>query len=136
MSVLIKGMKMPKNCYECLVRNQGFSGDGMKCGKTGSVLSWRDGHRKRMDNCPLVPIPPHGRMIDADKQDAQIETLIERHLHGYTKSTWDFVCELRDILKRNSTIIPAELPVLHGTFAAASEQEALKRITTAKEGKT
>lgn len=55
-----------------------------------------------------VPVPPHGRLIDADKQDAQIETLIERHLHGYTKSTWDFVCELRDILKRNSTIIPAE----------------------------
>ena len=57
---------------------------------------------------PILFIPPHGRLIDADKQDAQIEALIERHLHGYTKSTWDFVCELRDILKRNRTIIPAD----------------------------
>lgn len=54
-----------------------------------------------------VPVRPHGRLGDLDKQDVQIEALIERHLHGYTKSTWDFVCELRDILKRNITIIPA-----------------------------
>ena len=54
------------------------------------------------------PVPPHGRVIDADKQDAQIEALIERHLHGYTKSTWDFVCELRGIISGAPTIIPAE----------------------------
>lgn len=30
--------------------------------------------------------------------------------------------------------IPAELPVLHGTFAATSEKEALKRIAPAEEG--
>lgn len=60
------------------------------------------------DNFNAVPVPPHGRLINADVQDDQIEALIERHLHGYTKSTWDFVCELRDILKRNRTIIPGE----------------------------
>ena len=53
-------------------------------------------------------VQPHGRLIDADAQDAQIEALIERHMHGYTKSTWDFVCELRDILKHNRTIITAD----------------------------
>lgn len=68
MSLIVKGIEMPKNCYECLVRNQGYSGDGMKCGKTGSVSSWYDGNRKRMDDCPLVPVPPHGRLIDADAE--------------------------------------------------------------------
>lgn len=55
-----------------------------------------------------IPVPPHGRLGDLDKQDVQIEALIERHLHGYTKSTWDFICELRDILKHNPTVIPKE----------------------------
>lgn len=55
-----------------------------------------------------VPVPEHGRLGDLDKQDVQIEALIERHLHGYTKSTWDFICELRDILKHNPTVIPKE----------------------------
>lgn len=64
MGVYIKGMEMPENCYKCPVRNQGFCGDGMKCGKTGSVLSWYDGNRKRMDNCPLIPVPKHGRLIE------------------------------------------------------------------------
>lgn len=43
----------PQNCYECLIRNRGYSGDGMKCGKTGSVISWYDGNRQRMADCPL-----------------------------------------------------------------------------------
>lgn len=34
------------------------------------------------------------------------------------------------------TIIPAELPVHHGTFAAASEKEALERIIPAEEDET
>lgn len=66
------------------------------------------GHGKDCIPWRSVPVPPHGRLIDGDKQDVQIEALIERHLHGYTKSTWDFVCELRDILKRNRTVIPAD----------------------------
>lgn len=43
----------PQNCYECLIRNRGYSGDGMKCGKTGNVISWYDGNRQRMTDCPL-----------------------------------------------------------------------------------
>lgn len=43
----------PQNCYECLIRNRGYSGDGMKCGKTGSIISWYDGNRQRMADCPL-----------------------------------------------------------------------------------
>lgn len=43
----------PQNCYECLIRNQGYSGDGMKCGKTHDTISWYDGQRKRMETCPF-----------------------------------------------------------------------------------
>jgi hypothetical protein len=68
-----------------------------------------------------VPVPPHGRLGDLDKQDVQINALIERHLHGYTKSTWEFVCELRDILKRNRTIIEAEPSEEQREYEAAVE---------------
>ena len=51
MSVLIKGMKMPKNCEDC--RFEDFGGCMFRV--------------KRSD-CPLVEVPtPHGRLIDADE---------------------------------------------------------------------
>ena len=95
MSILINGMEMPTEDEEIIIR---IDSSGTVMTEYALPISW----------AKAVPVPAHGRLIDADKQDAQIEALIERHLHGYTKSTWDFVCELRDILKRNSTVIPAE----------------------------
>lgn len=94
MSIYIKGQDLTKEgeCYLLQINSDGTVYDAVG----------------RRIAAHAVPVPPHGRLGDLDKQDAQIEALIERHLHGYTKSTWDFVCELRDILKRNHTIIPAE----------------------------
>ena len=109
MSILIKGMEMPTSCHCCKMCVQVSDGDidwhWECCLLFEKVARYA---ADRIPGCPLVPDPPHGRLIDADVQDTQIKALIERHLHGYTKSTWDFVCELRDILKRNCTIIPAE----------------------------
>lgn len=71
MSVLIQGMEMPTSCEKCpfLDYEEGFClASGIK-GKRGwyeSVLcpgSIKDG---RHSDCPLIPIPPHGRLIDAD----------------------------------------------------------------------
>ena len=58
MGVYIKGMKMPKACWECPLMD-GEYGD---C-KVGGVGMYED----YMQNCPLVEIAePHGRLIDAD----------------------------------------------------------------------
>lgn len=62
----------PQNCYECLIRNRGYSGDGMKCGKTGSVISWYDGNRQRMVDCPLFSSNP--------SMDAAIEKVISERI--------------------------------------------------------
>ena len=95
--IYFPSMEMPTRCYNCKI----------DCGLVSHIV--RNIHPFwRSKECPLIPVPDHGRLIDADKQEMQIEALIERHLHGYTKSTWDFVCELRDILKRAPTIIPAD----------------------------
>ncbi len=56
MSILIKGMKMPVNCEECDVK--------AVCKKYWKLI--RE-HRTRPSWCPLVEIPPPGRLIDADE---------------------------------------------------------------------
>ena len=66
MSVLIKGMEMPTSCYECPI------GDSVRCALMPGVPAWWVEYDQRViekrlhSHCPLVPIPPHGRLIDAD----------------------------------------------------------------------
>jgi hypothetical protein len=66
MSVLIKGMAMPKNCAECRLWDT--------CEYMNDFDDWasildavEDGNLVRDKNCPLIEIKtPHGRLIDAD----------------------------------------------------------------------
>lgn len=67
MSVLIKGMEMPNTCYECnFCQHYVEPNQGYYC-----VALFADLHRtginnERNENCPLVEVPKHGRLIDAD----------------------------------------------------------------------
>jgi hypothetical protein len=59
--VLIKGMKMPRNCFVCPLSV--VVGERLVCEVTrDEVLRWKIDF-----NCPLIELPPHGRLIDADK---------------------------------------------------------------------
>ena len=62
MGVYIKGMEMPTSCDECPMFNLDIDG-GCYCTKY-FVIRKKD--QDRPDWCPLVPVPPHGRLIDAD----------------------------------------------------------------------
>ena len=71
MSVLVKGMDMPTSCHACCFFGQAdiwesdFDGYTKSfCKRTGSQTY--DYVDKFLPNCPLVPVPPHGRLIDAD----------------------------------------------------------------------
>ena len=66
MSVIVKNMKMPKNCGECPFI---FSSWGIEyyCHLAESSTSAEYVGREKMTNCPLIELPPHGRLIDADK---------------------------------------------------------------------
>lgn len=64
MSVMIKGMKMPKNCHSCPMCLMRF------CQAGDRELSEQETrpNAKRPEDCPLVPVPePHGRLGDLDK---------------------------------------------------------------------
>ena len=59
MGLYIKGMEMAKSCLSCPL--QGGPAD---CRLTQKTYNW--GLSERPSDCPLVPVPPHGRLIDAD----------------------------------------------------------------------
>lgn len=57
MSVLIKGMEMPSHCGECGIE---------WCDKWKKlIIAGMPSAKSRPDDCPLIAIPPHGRLIDS-----------------------------------------------------------------------
>lgn len=65
MSILIKGMEMPKSCSDCFAER--CIGSDFGC----DILGFDDANttcftRERRKDCPLIAVPPHGRLIDAD----------------------------------------------------------------------
>ena len=93
MSILIKGMEMPKNCAYCPLseyRNSSI----LDCKQIGTVgTAFRDNNvlKRRHPNCPLIEVPtPHGRLI-AEK------TITEIRYHdadGYHIVNGEQLCEL------------------------------------------
>lgn len=74
MSVLIRGMEMPKVCAECFM-------DPPYCKALSDDINiWKERH----PDCPLVEIStPHGRLIDVDK-------LLEKAYWDYNEATHDY----------------------------------------------
>ena len=66
MSVIVKSMEMPQNCGECPFI---FSSWGIEyyCHLARASTSAEYVEREKMTNCPLVELPPHGRLGDLDK---------------------------------------------------------------------
>ena len=84
MSILIKGMEMPKTCGECR-----FSVDGW-CYAIASNDD-QPGYIKPYEKakwCPLVPVPPHGRLIDADALLADVRAHSESYFADDFAHEW------------------------------------------------
>lgn len=63
MSVIVKGMEMPKNCNECRFAVDGWCYANPKQAN-GEALN----KRIRTNWCPIRPLPEkHGRLIDGDE---------------------------------------------------------------------
>ena len=108
MSVLIKGMEMPKNCAWCrfLQSTDPIPKRELFCG----IDTTNNIHDYRPDKgCPLVPVPPHGDLIDrgyaiATACSGRIRTLPTTE----DGENWIRVKEVRESIKNAPTIIPAE----------------------------
>ena len=110
MGVYIKDMEMPKSCDDC---------PHPTCTLWQSVNGG-----ERNEKCPIVPVPPHGRLIDADaliedlerqcKEVFRIDAVspddywITRN-EAYNEALWrSWVESFGEYLKTRPTIIEAE----------------------------
>lgn len=117
MSVLIKGMEMPKSCFYCPFREK-INPDDYVClalnrefEETFTLIAG-----KRHRSCPLVPVPDHGRLIDA----YALSEMLEKYKKEYAlKAKEDIVLlhkawglfEAELMAESLPTIIPADKEV-------------------------
>ena len=110
MSVYIPGIDMPKSCNECR-----FFVDAW-CYAL-EVDDWRNAYNKpqegkRLDGCPLIPVPDHGRLIDADAfKKRMMQGAIDAREDALTDEIWlrilDAAKSLCLDIDEQPTIIPA-----------------------------
>ena len=65
--ILIRGISIPRNCFECpLFTNcDACEGHECGCGLLGGIGYEEDiSEDRRRDNCPLVELPEHGDLIE------------------------------------------------------------------------
>ena len=89
MSILIKGMEMPASCCDCPI------GGALCCSLMPGVPAlWKEytiavRTNRRHSDCPLIEVPPHGRLIDADE------------LLNAIKKAWEDDSEIADVYKED-----------------------------------
>lgn len=68
MSFLIKGMELPKSCWDCPFCLDFEFLDPYECAAENKEFEngIDEYEHSRPNWCPLVPIPPHGDLIDRD----------------------------------------------------------------------
>lgn len=100
MSILIK-MEMPKDCQHCPINEDAACSiaPNFDCLNSDTFLV-ADGARR--DDCPLIELPPHGRLIDADALHID---LIDRGIADIQTNDW---YEIRQAVDDAPTIIESE----------------------------
>ena len=121
MSVYIPGVEMPESCRKCFFQINCDDCEGYEC--LCAVLNRKIGYLSevptdfRLDDCPLVPVPEYGRLIDADALMHEFEKAqrtMEQHGREYSCSfmsssqeiSTEWYC-VEDMLENAPTIIPA-----------------------------
>ena len=92
MSVLIKGMEMPVDCRDCPFEMYYMNSGETKCRATGKILA--DFYKPipfegRAEECPLVEVNPHGRLIDADAYHKEIRERYKSASEWYNEAEDD-----------------------------------------------
>ena len=102
--ILIRGISIPRNCFECpLFTNcDACEGHECGCGLLGGIGYEEDiSEDRRRDDCPLVELPEHGDLIDRD----ELNKCRKESCHGKNGWEYDYV-EDRDI-DASAVIIPS-----------------------------
>ena len=106
--ILIRGIEMPESCYYCpfMIGSWGYSPPH----KARCVISGKDmpvderGVQHDPISCPLIEVPDHGRLIDADEE---IEVCTTQGAFPISKTTVSKFLLGHCIGKIPPTVIPA-----------------------------
>ena len=106
MSLMIKGMNMPKSCKDCPCREYPkFSFESNWCCLNQKTIS---DVRVISPNCPLIEVPtPHGRLIDEEAIYNNVKSRCN-NCHIRACAICGVTCILNDI-RTAPTIIEAEV---------------------------
>ena len=112
MGVYIKGMKMPESCMLChFCMEEADPANGEMCLATGSLMP--PCTRVRLDDCPLVEIPPHGDLIDRDALKTKQQQDADLFLNVYS---------LGDVVRRDEAL-NAVANILNAPTVIEAEEE-------------
>ena len=102
--VYIRGMEMPKSCYECHIRQR--KGLKIVCPILREEFTIADVNifSFRLKDCPLTHVPDHGRLIDGDVAEV-ISYSFEDSDGGFA----DGILYSADWIASQPTIIPADM---------------------------
>ena len=89
----IPNIELPTCCAGCHFR------DALMCEMSGSVP-----FNRRLDDCPLISVPDHGRLIDADALIRELEPTEDERHNGAALLLLVFL----QILKDAPAIIPTD----------------------------
>ena len=103
MSILIKGMEMPKNCKHCKFRKTELQEDPDWC-----LISEESLFELAENDCPLIEIPPHGRLIDADELEVQDGWLRDSKYFAQESSHTHITFVYSNDIYNAPTVIPAD----------------------------
>lgn len=107
MSVLIRGMEMPKKCLDCPFMISRDNDDCIVQSNEANAKfdSWDD----MKASCPLVEIPtPHGRLIDATFEENHYASMLLDPTPDVTEQDKHKARIVIDALRMAKTVIEAE----------------------------
>ena len=112
MGVYIKGMEMPTSCIACPLNfgeKRPEYGLTICCPYSDGVILWRDKafDNVRLASCGIVPVQPHGRLIDTDALIKYLRNVCF-HVHGNYDLEGLTSYILVDAIKTAPTIIESE----------------------------
>lgn len=105
MGVYIKGMEMPKSCWHCEFCRDGLDEYAQHYDYCVALdMNILISQTERHENCPLVEVPKHGRLIDADA----LIKLLDNCMFPSDMVTTRAVSMARNWLKESPTVIESE----------------------------
>ena len=102
MSVLVRGMEIPRTCAVCEWSD--YLHPNAYCRRDQTTVNIETAKTSRPDWCPLIAVPtPHGRLGDLDELKSKF-----RHGKGDNDTDSAWISAIRRAITQAETIIEAE----------------------------